>query len=257
MNATRRLLLSSSPPLPTTPTSTKSFIHQSMVVPQRSNWDTLLSASQAIYSILFYPKARDTFVQTVDKGIINPSMLGQLDFGLFMSLALHHDLYSTSSSFSKNKFDAQEFVEGSHVAIEQFQECLYTLDKQIIGSIEEEIQKRLTKNGTVAVTAAAAADKEETNIMDPNMSLLTKRLELIEPIVDQEMMKKTNTAEEDEDSLEHQMKQMVSKQFLGAIETQFAASVVQCYVNDMLRMDYKLESSNVVEVSVMYEYYTQ
>lgn len=252
MNATRRLLLSSSSPLPTTPTSTKSFIHQSMVVPQRSNWDTLISASQAIYSILFYPKARDTFVQTIDKGIINPSMLGQLDFGLFMSLALHHDLHSTDSSFSKNKFDAREFVEGSHMAIEQFQECLYTLDKQIIGSIEGELEKRLAKNYDNKNNAAASNDKEEesTNI-DPNMTLLSKRLELIEPIVDEEMIKKTNTAEEEEDSLEHQMKQMVSKQFLSAIETQFAASVVQCYVNDMLRMDYKLESSKVVDVSII------
>lgn len=235
MNASRRLL-------------SKLTQNDVMIIPPRSNMDTLYSALQGVYSLFASPNGRNTFVETIDKGIINPNVLGQIDFGLFMSLALHHDLNNDNGVLKKYEFDGEEFLMGSQMALEKFQESLYSIDKDIIMNIEKEIEMVRQDGDTDDNLSEEEMPGRE---IEKKTMELEQRKELIERLVEEQMEMKKSTQQEDEDSLAHQMKQMLSKQFLDAIETQFSASVVQCYVNDLLRMDYKLGSGEVLNAALM------
>ena len=241
MYSTRRLLQLS-------PSSISKYnSHEVMQLPPRSNWDTFQSAIQGVYSIFTHPEGRDTFVQNIDKGIINPTL------GLLMSFALHHDLNAKDGILKKYKFDAEEFMEGSHVAVETFQECLYRMDKKIIHGIEQEIEKNqsLLSSSLPSSLSSTIDDVENDGAIDLEGELekVTKRKEIIDQIVNEQMKIKQKTQDEDDESVEYQFKQMVSKQFLDTVETQFAASVVQCYLSDLLRMDYRMDSGKILNVS--------
>ncbi len=287
--------------------------HAVMVLPPRSHWDTIQSASYAIYNLFFYPSYRDTFLQNVDNKIINPDILGQLEFGFFMSLALHHNLSSfhdgddngsftksnsdgsnssasaSASSkvnvnyFAKYNFDPLEFINGSSLAVEQFQECLYSVDRKLISLIEREIEKD-GKNMSRSSTGISSSnnneyhenDEENTNYESTgagDYSELEEREKMIERIVNQQMEKlvertggsvaDTNKDSESDDGMgddsnndeysdEYMLQQMTSKQLLDSIQKQFVSSVIDCYMNDRMRMKYILDSGKVLNVSLIY-----
>ena len=232
VSITRRLVTST--------TIQRRYNHQdAMKLPPRSSWDTLQSAARGLSSLFFNPLTRDTLVQTIDRGIINPNVLEKVDYGMWMGLALHHDLNSEYSFFKKYNFDAKEFIEGSKMAVENFQECLYSLDKKIIANIENELDMQLKRR------EQEKEKDEEQETLNP-----LKNNDLIQDIVIQQMKLKTKAQDEDEDSLEYQMKQMISTQLLTAIETQFALSVINSYLSDMMRMDYHIDSGKVLNVSL-------
>ncbi len=220
-----------------------------MVLDKRSSWDTLQSAAKGIYSILTSPKSRDTFVNTIDKGIINPNMLGQhFSYGWLMTLALHHDLNSSGSYFQKNGFDEEEFVEGSHVAVEHFQECMYRLDKKIVGNIEDiikELRKEEELDQLKQPQKKGIIDNYDS--VDPQMNKeeVLKRTLLMVPTILIKLKNYENKNEEEE----YEMMKMVSGQCFEDIESESRESALQCYINDNSKLDYKLESGKVLEVS--------
>jgi hypothetical protein len=213
--------------------------YKSLVKP-RSQWDTLSSAFGTVVSILSSQRDRDKFVDTVNKGIINPSILGQADMGLFITLALHHDL--NNDLFKKNGFSIEEFMEGAEPALENFQEVLYSLDRQILPDFVKELD---------VITEAIEDTKVENNEtqVEKSSALRTlEKLQHIEKTVKQQADWKKE-AEEQPDSLYGQLYSMVSEQLLEACRLQFVSSVVNCYFNQIPRMAYTLGSGEIQSVS--------
>jgi len=238
MHSTRRLLTAA------TTTAAKGY-----QMPPRSHWDTIVSAGNAALS-LFDQNARDNFISRINSGIINPSIVGQADLGIFMTLALHHDL--SSDLFKKYKFDAKEFLEGSEGALENFQEILYSVDKKIVMAIEEELKVGKLASSSTSSTSEEDDENNATpeSIIEDQINVLKKKEELIQTILATQIEKKAE-AEKDPDSLEGQLKNMVSQQLFEAIETQFVTNVIQCYMNDMSRLEYQLDSGEVSSATLL------
>lgn len=84
MFATRRLF-----------TSAASSTHVSgALIKPRTQFETVSAAFKTLHGFIFDYKTRNSFVEAVNKGVINPYILGQADMGFFVTLALHHNLNS-------------------------------------------------------------------------------------------------------------------------------------------------------------------
>lgn len=103
----------------------------------RSQFDILSSAFGATMSIFSSQADRDKFLNTVDKGIINPTIMANVDMGFSKSLALYHDL--NNDLFQKNGFDIEEFLEGAEPAIERYHEVLRCLESETNAEILKEL----------------------------------------------------------------------------------------------------------------------
>jgi hypothetical protein len=205
------------------------------ILKPRSQWDTLSSAFATTLSILSSQSDRDHFVETVNKGIINPSIIGQADFGFFMTLALHHDL----EKFKSYDFDVEEFVETAEPALERFQEVLYSLDNEVLPEFANEVSEMAKKqDGEVPPSV--------TNVQDLAEAMDT--MQDIEKTLGEQAVWKEK-AEEDPDSLYGQLHAMVSEQLLDSCERQFKQSVLHCYMNQQPRMNYTLNSGAIQNVS--------
>lgn len=168
MFATRRVLASAA--------SAASTTQSGALLKPRTQLETITAAFKTLHGFIFDDKTRHSFVDAVNKGVINPYILGQADMGFFVTLALHHNLNSVSGLFYscvciymfstfikktldayiyihlrhctydkkeplskyKNQFQAEEFLEGSEAALESFQETLYSLDKKVLKDVQEE-----------------------------------------------------------------------------------------------------------------------
>ena len=103
----------------------------------RSQFDILSSAFGATMSIFSSQTDRDKFLNTVDKGIINPTIMANVDMGFSKSLALYHDL--NNDLFQKNGFDIEEFLEGAEPAIERYHEVLRCLENETNAELLKEL----------------------------------------------------------------------------------------------------------------------
>jgi|AntRauTorckE5430_2_1112549.scaffolds.fasta_scaffold24451_1 hypothetical protein len=208
----------------------------------RSQWDTLTSAFATTLSILSSQTDRDKFVETVNKGIINPKILGQADMGFFMTLALHHDL--SNDLFQDNGFNVEEFMEGAEPSLERFQEVLYSLDRDVLPGFTKGLKEALEDTGD-----AMADVKTVTDIKDLEATI--EKVKGIEKTMGDEADWKKK-AEEQPNSLYGQLYGMVSEHLMDACEKQFVTSVMNCYMNQIPRMCYTLESGEIHNVSVIF-----
>jgi hypothetical protein len=87
MFASRRLLASAA-----SATTTQS----GALLKPRTQLETITAAFKTLHGFIFDDKTRHSFVDAVNKGVINPYILGQADMGFFVTLALHHNLNSVS-----------------------------------------------------------------------------------------------------------------------------------------------------------------
>jgi hypothetical protein len=212
--------------------------YKSLIKP-RSQWDTLSSAFATVVSILSSQSDRDKFVDTVNKGIINPSILGQADMGLFITLALHHDL--NNDHFKKNGFSIEEFMQGAEPALENFQEVLYSLDRQILPDFVTMLDKM-----TEAIEDTKI-ENDEADVTNSALRIVEKLPQVENAVREQSDWKKE--AEEHPDSLYGQLYAMVSEQLLEACRLPFVPSVMKCYFNQIPRMAYTTGSGEIQSVS--------
>jgi hypothetical protein len=87
MFATRRLLLSA---------ASASTTQTGALLKPRTQLETITAAFKTLHGFIFDDTTRHSFVEAVNKGVINPYILGQADLGFFVTLALHHNLNSVS-----------------------------------------------------------------------------------------------------------------------------------------------------------------
>ncbi len=210
------------------------------ILKPRTQWDTLSSAFATTLSILSSQSDRDQFVETVNKGIINPSILGQADFGFFMTLALHHDLEKLKS----HDFDVEEFVDAAEPALETFQEVLYSLDKEALPEFINELSDMMKEQDI--------GPPSSLNDMQNLAEVLGKMQEIEKNLADHTAWREK--ADQDPESLHGKLHAMVSHQLLDSCERQFKQSVIQCYMNQLPRMNYTLGSGEISNVSRQYNF---
>lgn len=216
--------------------------YKSLIKP-RSQWDTLSSAFATVVSILSSQSDRDKFVDTVNKGVINPTILGQADMGFFMTLALHHDL--NNDLFKRNGFSIEEFMQGAEPALENFQEVLYSLDRQILPDFVKKLD-------TITETMDDETKIDVGDVTDVKNGALgtLETLQSMEKIVKEQCDWK-NEAKERPDSLYGQLYAMVSEQLLEACRLQFLSSVMNCYFNQIPRIAYTLDSGEIQSIALL------
>ena len=215
-----------------------SSTYRSLLKP-RSQWDTLSSAFATSVSILSSQTDRDNFVETVNKGIINPAVLGQADMGFFMTLALHHDL--NNDLFKKTGFNAEDFMVGAEPALERFQEVLYSLDRSVLPEFTKGLKKAMEADEDDTIEVKAVTDIKD-------LIATTEKLKGLETAMEEQADWKKK-GKEDPESLYGQLYGMVSEQLMDACEKQFVTSVMHSYMNQIPRMCYTLESGEIHNVS--------
>lgn len=166
----------------------------------------------------------------------------------------------------KDQFQAEEFLEGSEAALENFQETLYSLDKTVLKDVQEEWMKKMQHIQDKGDNNNEEADdddntnekkEEDPNQTNQHMNDIFQRanmsLEKIE-MLDQAMSAHGDwkaKAEEDPESLHGQFYKMVSDQLLEACKNQFMQSVKHCFLLKVPRMDYELGSGKIQDVSFL------
>jgi hypothetical protein len=255
MFATRRVLASAA--------SAASTTQSGALLKPRTQLETITAAFKTLHGFIFDDKTRHSFVDAVNKGVINPYILGQADMGFFVTLALHHNLNSEPLSKYKNQFQAEEFLEGSEAALESFQETLYSLDKKVLKDVQEEwikiqkLEERVDTNDTQSSMVEKGANDKETDHQKDHMDEIFKKanmslekIELLEQAISAHGDWKA-MAEEDPDSLYGQFYNMVSDPLLEACKNQFMQSVKHCFLLKIPRMDYELESGKIQDIALL------
>ena len=102
-----------------------------MIIPLRTTWDILRSASQAGVSLISSKQEREKFVECCNKGIIEPPILGMSSHGMAMTLALYNDLYSPLFSQYKDLFVVDDFLSGVAPALERFHDTQYIVQNDL------------------------------------------------------------------------------------------------------------------------------
>ncbi len=102
-----------------------------MIIPLRTTWDILHSASRASVSLISSKQEREKFVECCNKGIIEPPILGQSSHGMAMALALYNGLYSPLFSQYKDLFVVSDFLSGVAPALERFHDTQYILQNEL------------------------------------------------------------------------------------------------------------------------------
>jgi len=132
------------------------------IIPPRTPVDTWSSAIQACVSLL-NQRSRDSFLKTVNKGIIDPAVLGRVDGGVTATLALFHDLNSPHFQES-NSFDVEEFMEGVGSALQNYEDVLTSLESRDVITTEglgDGVKKRDWKSA-----AKKSLDSMEKQLLD-------------------------------------------------------------------------------------------
>jgi len=236
MRFTRRLLTATSSASKQTkkvPTPPVPEQYRYLVQP-RTQWDTIYSCVSSIHSILFNQTSRDSFVDSIDKGIIKPTILGQAVFGSSLTLALHHDMTSDLFKERGGDFNIEEFMAGAEPALESFTETLYSLDNEKTAFVKDQL-KLLKKE----------EDSEEKSERDNQQEHLV-------PDIDTEGIEKIlQKMSESNSSLSEELSNMISSELLNACEMQFTASILHSYISGSPRIKYVPGSCTIVNSALL------
>lgn len=101
------------------------------VIPPRSFFQMIVSASKGALS-LFQESNRGEFMDTLDRGTINESVISQATAGPAMMLSLFHDL--RNPLFRKHGFDANQFLDGVGPALTSFHNISGALENKLRSS---------------------------------------------------------------------------------------------------------------------------
>lgn len=136
------------------------------VIPPRSFFQMIISASKGAVS-LFHEPNRGEFIEILDRGTINESVISQATAGPAMMLSLFHDLQNPL--FRKYGFNATQFLEGVGPALEQFHNTSGALENQL---------RAHSKSNTISTTPESDEGSEETTTNE-NGSLSKEEKEAI------------------------------------------------------------------------------
>lgn len=235
MHSTRRLL--------NTATTARTF--QRTKIPPRNPSDTWSSAFSACLSF-FDQTSRDNFISTVNKGIINPPVLGQADGGFASILALHHDLNSPLFRHS-NTFDVEEFMEGVGIALENYEEVLTNLESRDFTKMDEGGAKKIVDEKSSEAKDDGTLESVVDNVKEEGMNakevaaaMAAEGMGIVAKKVDWR-----SVAEKSPESLEGQLLCMLSDQCFNTLQSDKRRILLR---GDK-RMNYIKESGEVQNVS--------
>ena len=132
------------------------------VIPPRTFFQMVFSAAQGAASLFKEPNRAD-FINELDNGTINESVISQATAGPMMMLSLFHDLQNPL--FQRCQFDAKEFLDGVGPALENFHNTS--------GGLENEL-RRIQEE---ALAGENVSGKEETEKDDSSNSSTSKEVE--------------------------------------------------------------------------------
>lgn len=152
----------------------------------------------------------------------------------------------------KDKFQAEEFLEGSEAALENFQETLYSLDKEVLSSIKDDLNK--IHEGKMSIEGEddpmESGKRNDVNELLKRVQMSQEKIDQLNGVLAPHSDWKAK-AEEDPDSLYGQFYRMVSDQLMEACKNQFMESVRHCFLLKVPRMDYELGSGKIQNVSFL------
>jgi len=237
MHSTRRLL--------NTATTARTF--QRTKIPPRNPSDTWSSAFSACLSF-FDQTSRDNFISTVNKGIINPPVLGQADGGFASILALHHDLNSPLFRHS-NTFDVEEFMEGVGIALENYEEVLTNLESRDFTKMDEGGAKKIVDEKSSEAKDDGTLESVVDNVKEEGMNakevaaaMAAEGMGIVAKKVDWR-----SVAEKSPESLEGQLLCMLSDQCFNTLQSDKRRILLR---GDK-RMNYIKESGEVQNVALL------
>jgi len=114
------------------------------LIQPRSTWDIFKTGVKSLYDLTTVTGERDVFNELVSKDVLRPQIFAQADMGVLRMLALYDDL--KSPYFKKYDFQADEFLSGAKVALEQYHELQMELE-DVVGEQEIERMTRSKKDG--------------------------------------------------------------------------------------------------------------
>jgi len=158
-----------------------------------------------------------------------------------MTLALHHDL--NSGYFQEHDFDVEEFIETAEPALERFQEVLYSLDREVLPDYVKEITEIMEEQDVNVLTNG---NGNVTNVQE--LADAMGKMQGIEKVLLGQVSDWRKRAEENPEGLYGDLRAMVSDQLMDSCEMQFKQSVLHCFMNQLPRMNYTLNSGEIQNV---------
>jgi len=220
-------------------------------IPPRNPSDTWSSALSACISFIDQ-QSRNNFIATVNKGIINPPVLGQADGGFASILALHHDLNSPLFRHS-NTFDAEEFMDGVGTALENYEEVLTNLESRDFTSMDGGVVDKIIGDENLSEAKdnkdAGSEDLGEDSVVENTMSakeaaaaMAAEGMGIVAKKVDWK-----SVAEKSPESLEGQLASMLSEQCFSMLQSDKRRILLQ----GNKRMNYIKDSGEVQNVALL------
>ena len=189
------------------------------IIPPRSFFQMFISASQGAFSLID-EKSRETFINSLEKGIINESVIAQASSGPMLMLSLFNDLQNPL--FKKHDFDATQFLEGAGPALENYHNLSGALENElhdiyakkkadVDGSNEDSgEEKDATK---IEMKGLSEAEKDAVS---STISMIQKHLSPNQKIASAVLEHDwTEVAKKDPDSVAGQLSQMLTEQLFG------------------------------------------
>lgn len=183
-------------------------------IPPRSTWDILKSAGNACLSLLSQEK-RDDFVDTLNKGIINPQVLAQADMGAAMILSLYNDLHSPL--FSKYRFKIEDFIEGAKPALERFHDVQACVQNELYERKDLEGNK-VNEEKDEDVLKVENGNDGKDRVKNELEKLGSEIIRLEKDLQQKLELNWRKQAKEDQDSLAGQLMAMVTPEYFDVIE---------------------------------------
>lgn len=168
----------------------------------RNTWEMISSAFNACVDLLDQPM-RDDFINTANKGIIDPQSLGSIP----LTLALYNELQSPQ--LKKYAFDAEEFLEGAKPALESYSQVLVEI---------------MAKNKTAPDAVESVVDDDENTDVD-NDKIHKMNKEVDEDAEPEEPLQMILTDEsdaiikKDPESLEARIFNMLTEPFFTSLKS--------------------------------------
>lgn len=211
-------------------------------IPPRNPSDTWSSAFSACISF-FDQQSRNNFISTVNKGIINPPVLGQADGGFFSILALHHDLNSPLFRHS-DTFDVEEFMDGVGGALENYEEVLTNLESRDFTSMDGGVSDNISNacDDETLGNDEDSVDKTAMNAKGMAAAMAAEGMGIVAKEVDWKSI-----AEKSPESLEGQLAEMLSEQCFNMLQSDKRRILLQ----GNKRMKYVKDSGEVQNVALL------